>query len=51
MVWGKSAWDYDDEIAGPLMWSAEHVVTNEEDFWLDFPNSPTATNYNYKLYV
>ena len=37
--------DYYDSSARPLMFQAYNVVTNEEDFWLDFSRSPSSTNY------
>jgi len=34
-----------DANLGALMFQAYHVVTNEEDFWLDFPSLPSSSNY------
>eukprot|EP00091_Calanus_sinicus_P016273 TRINITY_DN3556_c0_g1_i1.p1 TRINITY_DN3556_c0_g1~~TRINITY_DN3556_c0_g1_i1.p1 ORF type:complete len:179 (-),score=21.21 TRINITY_DN3556_c0_g1_i1:76-612(-) len=44
VVWGRSYGDVRTDV-GPLMFAAYHVVTNEEDFWYDYPNFPGPTNY------
>merc|ERR1712106_65972 len=45
MVISGPTWSYPGFTAGPLMFQAYHVVTNEEDFWLDLPSIPSSTNY------
>ena len=48
VVWGPSYGDdasYKDEAWGPLMFSAYHVVTNEDDLWYEFDSRPTHTNF------
>ena len=42
VVYGRS---YQDTESRVLQFEAYHVVTDEQDFWYDFPNYPSYTNY------